>query len=190
VTKPVLRIVIGSTRPGRVGPAVADWIIERAREHGGFDVQVTDLAELNLPFLDEAAHPRLQKYANPHTLEWSAQVASSDAFVLVIPEYNHSFNAAIKNALDYLNAEWADKAVALASYGGVAAGTRAVQALKPVLVALKMLPVNEGVNIPFVREHIDQDGRFKPTEIEEVSATAMLDELARVTRILRPEKVA
>jgi NAD(P)H-dependent FMN reductase len=185
VTNPILRIIIGSTRPGRVGPAVADWIIERATEHGGFDVRVTDLAELNLPLLDEPEHPRLQKYVNQHTKEWSEQVASSDAFVLVIPEYNHSFNAATKNALDYLNAEWADKAAAFVSYGGVAAGTRAVQALKPVLVALKMLPVNEAVNIPFVREHIDGDGRFKPTEIEEASVRVMLDELARVTRILR-----
>ena len=139
----------------------------------------------NLPLLDEAEHPRLQKYTNQHTLDWSALVGSSDAFVFVIPEYNHSFNAATKNALDYLNAEWANKAVALVSYGGVAAGTRAVQALKPVLISLKMLPVNEGVNIPFVREHIDAEGRFKPTEIEEASARIMFDELARVTRILR-----
>jgi NAD(P)H-dependent FMN reductase len=185
VTNPVLRIVIGSTRPGRVGPAVGNWITQRAVEHGGFDVRVTDLAELNLPLLDEAEHPRLQKYTNQHTLDWSALVGSSEAFVFVIPEYNHSFNAATKNALDYLNAEWANKAVALVSYGGVAAGTRAVQALKPVLISLKMLPVNEGVNIPFVREHIDAEGRFKPTEIEEASARIMFDELARVTRILR-----
>lgn len=185
MTKPVLRIIIGSTRPGRVGPSVADWITQRAVEHGDFDVQVTDLAELNLPLLDEPEHPRLRKYINQHTHDWSALVASSDAFVLVIPEYNHSFNAATKNALDYLNAEWADKAAAFVSYGGVAAGTRAVQALKPVLISLKMLPINEGVNIPFVREHIDAEGRFKPTEIEEASARAMLDELARVTRVLR-----
>ena len=185
MTNPVLRIVIGSTRPGRVGPAVGEWITRRAVEHGGFDVQVTDLADLNLPFLDEPEHPRLQNYTNQHTKEWSELVGASDAFVFVIPEYNHSFNAATKNALDYLNAEWADKAIALVSYGGVAAGTRAVQALKPVLISLKMLPLNEGVNIPFVREHIDSEGRFKPTEIEEASARIMLDELARVTRILR-----
>jgi NAD(P)H-dependent FMN reductase len=185
VAKPVLQVIIGSTRPGRVGPAVADWIAKRAKQQGDFQVEVTDLAELNLPLFDEPHHPRLGRYVHQHTMDWSAIVEESDAFVFVIPEYNHSFNAATKNALDYLNAEWADKAAALVSYGGVAAGTRAVQALKPVLVALKMLPVNEGVNIPFVREHIDGDGRFKPTEIEDASARVMLDELARVTRILR-----
>jgi NAD(P)H-dependent FMN reductase len=185
VTEPVLRIVIGSTRPQRVGPAVADWVVRRAIEHGGFDVQVTDLAELNLPMLDEPNHPRLGKYTQQHTLDWAVEVASSDAFVFVVPEYNHSFNAATKNALDYLSAEWVDKPAAFVSYGAVAGGTRAVQALKQVLIALKMFPINEAVTIPFVREHIDAEGRFKPLEIQEASIQTMLDELARVTRVLR-----
>ena len=186
MTNPVLRIIIGSTRPGRVGAPVGDWITSRATEHGGFDVKVTDLAELNLPLFDEPEHPRLRKYTHQHTKDWSELVDSSDAFVFVIPEYNHGFNAATKNALDYLNTEWAGKAAGIVSYGGVAAGMRATQMLKPVLIALRMVPVNDGVNIPFVREHIDEEGRFKPTEIEEASATAMLDELLRVTDAARP----
>jgi NAD(P)H-dependent FMN reductase len=169
-----------------VGPAVAEWIINRANEHGGFDVQVTDLAELNLPMFDEPNHPRFQKYEHRHTKHWSEQVGSSDAFVFVIPEYNYGFNAATKNALDYLNVEWANKAAGVVSYGGVAAGTRATQMLKLVLTALRMMPVTDAVNIPFVREHIDEDGRFKPTEIEEASASAMLDELVRWTDALGP----
>ena len=178
MTKPVLRIIVGSTRPGRVGPSVASWIAERAREHGGFDVQVTDLAELGLPIYDEPHHPRLRKYVHQHTKDWSALVDASDAFVFVIPEYNFGFNAATKNAIDYLFAEWQHKPAGIVSYGGVSAGTRATQMLKQVLTALKIMPVPEAVNIPFVAQHLDEDKRFKPTELMDASATAMLDEIA------------
>jgi NAD(P)H-dependent FMN reductase len=184
VAKPVLRIIIGSTRPGRVGPAVAAWITGRAIEHGGFDVQVTDLAELNLPFLDEPNHPRLRQYTHQHTKDWSALVDASDAFIFVTPEYNHGFNAAVKNAIDYLHGEWQHKPAGIVSYGGVAAGTRATQMLKQVLTAVKIVPVVEAVNIPFVAQHLDEDRRFKSTELIDASATAMLDELLRWTESL------
>lgn len=186
MAKPVLRIVIGSTRPGRVGPAVAAWIAKRAEEHGGFGVQVTDLAELNLPLLDEPNHPRLRQYTHQHTKDWSALVEASDAFIFVTPEYNYGFNAALKNAIDYLSAEWQNKAAGIVSYGGVAAGTRATQMLKQVLTALKIMPVPESVNIPFVGQHLDEDKRFKPTELIDASATAMLDEVLKWTEALAP----
>jgi NAD(P)H-dependent FMN reductase len=186
VTKPVLRIIVGSTRPGRVGPAVADWIADRAREHGGFDVQVTDLAELNLPILDEPNHPRLRQYVHQHTKDWSELVEDSDAFIFVTPEYNHGMGAALKNAIDYVYNEWHGKAAGIVSYGGISAGTRATQMLKQVLASLKVVPVMEAVNIPFVRSIIDEDGRLKPTEAMEASATAMLDEVQRWTEAMRP----
>jgi NAD(P)H-dependent FMN reductase len=173
----VLRIVIGSTRPGRVGPSVATWIAERAREHGGFDVQVTDLAELNLPMYDEPNHPRLRQYVHQHTKDWSALVDASDAFVFVIPEYNYGFNAATKNAIDYLHGEWQHKPAGIVSYGGISAGTRATQMLKQVLTTLKIMPVPEAVNIPFVGQLLDEDKRFKSSELIDASATAMLDEV-------------
>ena len=187
--KPVLRIIIGSTRPGRVGPSVGTWITQRATEHstsehGGFDVQVTDLAELNLPLLDEPNHPRLRQYVHQHTKDWSALVDSSDAFIFVTPEYNHGFNAALKNAIDYLHNEWLHKPAGIVSYGGVSAGTRATQMLKQVLNSVKVVPVTEAVNIPFVAQHLDEDKRFKPTELIDASATAMLDELLKWTESL------
>jgi NAD(P)H-dependent FMN reductase len=184
VPKPVLRIIIGSTRPGRVGPSVGTWITQRAIEHGGFDVQVTDLAELNLPLLDEPNHPRLRQYVHQHTKDWSALVDSSDAFIFVTPEYNHGFNAALKNAIDYLHNEWLHKPAGIVSYGGVSAGTRATQMLKQVLNSVKVVPVTEAVNIPFVAQHLDEDKRFKPTELIDASATAMLDELLKWTESL------
>jgi NAD(P)H-dependent FMN reductase len=186
VAKPVLQVIIGSTRPGRVGSAVADWIIDRARARGDFEVEVADLAVLNLPIFDEPNHPRLRRYVNQHTKDWSEIVERSDAFIFVIPEYNYGFNAATKNAIDYLHQEWQNKAAGIVSYGGVAAGTRAAQMLKQVMSALKIVPVTDAVNIPFVGEKLDEDGRLKPNEIMEGAAAAMLDELARWTQALRP----
>jgi NAD(P)H-dependent FMN reductase len=186
VSKADLLVIIGSTRPGRVGPAVADWIIERARARDDFEVRVADLAEQNLPIFDEPKHPRFGEYTHQHTKDWSALVAASDAFVFVIPEYNYGINAATKNAIDYLNKEWANKAAGIVSYGGVAAGTRAAQMLKQVFSALRLVPVVDSVNIPFVREFLDDDGRLKPNEIMETAATAMLDELVRMTAAFQP----
>jgi len=186
---PVLRIIIASTRPGRAGLPVGNWFIGVARDHGGFDVEVTDLAELALPFMDEPKHPRFHEYTHDHTRAWSETVAASDAFVFVMPEYNFGINAPLKNAIDYLHREWHDKPVAFVSYGGVAAGTRAVQMTKQIVSALKMLPVYEAVYIPFVARQIE-DGRFTPSDATQTSAVALLDELVRVEAALRPLRAA
>lgn len=183
---PVLQVIVGSTRPGRAGLPVARWVLKRAEKHGGFAVELLDLAEIGLPILDEPHHPRLRRYLHQHTKSWSATVDRADAFVFVVPEYNHGVNAATKNAIDYLMHEWAHKPVGLVSYGGVAGGTRAVQALKPTLSVLRMVPLTESVIIPFVANFLVGEGEdrgFKPsTEIED-GATAMLDELARTAPV-------
>ena len=137
MAKPVLQVVIGSTRPGRVGPAVAGWIADRAQAQTGFDVEVADLAELNLPLFDEPEHPRLGRYTRQHTKNWSAVVDRSDALVFVVPEYNHTFNAATKNALDYLHREWQNKPAGIVSYGGASGGAHAARTLEPVLSTLQ-----------------------------------------------------
>ncbi|MEV0566960.1 MULTISPECIES: NADPH-dependent FMN reductase [Dactylosporangium] len=182
-----LQIIIASTRPGRVGLPVAEWIHAAAVKHGGFEqVELVDLAERNLPLMDEPNHPRLRRYEHQHTLDWSATVDRADAFVIVMPEYNHGYTAPLKNALDYLSQEWAHKPVGLVSYGGVAAGARAVQSLKPVLTVLKMMPIPEGVHIPFVAQFVDEDGTLRPNETMEAGAVTMLDELVRWTGALAP----
>jgi NAD(P)H-dependent FMN reductase len=183
---PRLTIIIGSTRPGRAGLPIATWFADRARSHGGFDVDVVDLAELNLPLLDEPSHPRLRQYVHQHTRDWSATVGAGEAFVLVTPEYNYGYPAALKNAIDYLHNEWRDKPVGFVSYGGVSAGTRAVQQLKQVVTTLRMVPVVEAVSIPFHPQFIGEDGRVQANEIMEQAANAMLDELVRVEGALRP----
>lgn len=184
MTKPLLQIIIASTRPGRVGAPVGAWFTERAREHAGFDIEVVDLKEVDLPLLDEPRHPRFRDYQHEHTLRWSRTIERADAYVFVVPEYNYGYNAAVKNAIDYLHQEWLDKPVGFVSYGGVAAGTRAVQQLKQVLTTLRMVPVVESVNIPFVGQFL-VDGEIKPNEIMQGAATALLDELGRVSPVLR-----
>jgi NAD(P)H-dependent FMN reductase len=180
-----LLVIVGSTRPGRAGLPISQWFVERAEAHAGVNVTVADLAELKLPLLDEPNYPRLRQYVNRHTKDWSAIVDAADAVVIVTPEYNHSYPAPVKNALDYLHQEWAYKPVGFVSYGGVSAGTRAVMALKPVVSALRMVPVVENVNIPFHPQFIN-DGVVEPNETMTQAADAMLDELVRVEGALRP----
>ncbi|MFG2168920.1 NADPH-dependent FMN reductase [Micromonospora chersina] len=181
-----LQIIIASTRPGRLGLPVAEWIHAAAVKHGGFDqVELVDLAEWNLPFMDEPNHPRLRRYEHQHTRDWSATIDRADAFLIVMPEYNYGYTAPLKNAIDYLAHEWAYKPVGLVSYGGVSAGTRAAQMIKQVLTTLKMTPIPEAVHIPFVAQFID-DGALRPNETMETSAEAMLDELVHWTAALVP----
>jgi NAD(P)H-dependent FMN reductase len=185
VAKPTLQIIIASTRPGRVGPSVAAWFHDRAIKAGDFEVELIDLAEVNLPMFDEPRHPRFGDYVHQHTKDWSATIERGDAYVFVIPEYNYGYNAAIKNAIDYLNREWQYKPLGFVSYGGVAAGTRAMQMLKQVVSALKMVPMTDAVNIPFVQQFLDDQRVLQPNDIMESAATAMLGELVRWTTAMR-----
>jgi NAD(P)H-dependent FMN reductase len=187
---PNLTIIIGSTRPGRAGAAIAQWFAARAKDHGGFDVTLVDLEEVGLPLLDEPNHPRQRQYTRQHTKDWSAIIDAADAFVFVTPEYNNGYPAALKNAIDYLHHEWRNKPVGFVSYGGVAAGTRAVQQLKQVVTALRMLPVYDSVNIPFHAQLIDSDRVLQPNEVMEKAADTMLDELVRTEAALRPLRPA
>jgi NAD(P)H-dependent FMN reductase len=159
--------------------------LEQARAHGRFQIELVDLAELALPALDEPAHPRFGKYEHEHTKRWSALVAASDAFVFITPEYNYGMPPALLNAIDYLFHEWAYKAAAFVSYGGVSGGTRSVQMSKSVLTTLKLMPIPEGVSLPFFMQMMD-DGVFKPGEPAHKSAVTMLDELERWAAALKP----
>lgn len=186
MSKPVLQIIIASTRPGRVGLPVAQWFEQVARQHGGFEIELIDLAEVNLPFLDEPNHPRLRRYEHQHTKDWSATIDRADAYIFVTPEYNYGFNAVLKNAIDFLHQEWQHKAVGFVSYGGIAAGTRAVQMLKLVVTALKMVPVTASVSIPFVAQFLDDEDQIQPNDIMLTAAATMLDELLSMALALQP----
>jgi len=181
---PRLLVIIGSTRPGRVGLPIGQWFAQTAQGHGGFDVHVADLATIALPLLDEPNHPRLGDYQHEHTRQWSATVTAADAIVFVIPEYNHGYNAATKNAIDFLHAEWQHKAVGFVSYGGGSSGMRAVEQLKPVVAALNMIPVAE-VNVSlFTHQVVDET--FAGDDALAFGVTVMLDRLLSWTTALHP----
>lgn len=172
-----LGIIVASIRPGRVGDKVAAWIAGAARQHGGFQTDLIDLAGLDLPAnTKEPKHPATGEYLHDYTKNWSARVAACQAFVIVTPEYNHGYPAALKNALDLVNKEWWYKPVGFASYGGVSGGLRAVEQLKPVVACLRMVPLTESFVAPFVAQHINDDA-FEPNDVQVAGTKAMLDEL-------------
>jgi NAD(P)H-dependent FMN reductase len=182
---PKLEVLITSTREKRAGVPVADWLVERARRHGKFEVSVTDLKELALPLLDEPGHPSKRQYQFEHTKRWSAIVAAADAFVFVVPEYNHGMPPALLNALDYLFHEWNYKPAAFCAYGGQSGGIRSVEFAKSMLTALKIMPIPEAVYFPFFSKQIT-DGKFDPGPNPDASVNRMLDELERWSTALRP----
>jgi NAD(P)H-dependent FMN reductase len=180
---PTLMIIIASIRDGRAGKPVGEWFEGVAREHGGFDVTVADLKEIDLPLMTEPNHPRFKNYTQPRTWAWSERVEATDAFVFVMPEYNYGASAPLINALDYLYQEWQHKPVGLVSYGGVSGGLRGAQHIKQIVTTLGMMPLPQGVAIQFVNDHID-DGVFHPTEGQVRSANDMLDALLEWERAL------
>ena len=188
--KPELHVVIASTRPGRVGPAVARWFSDFAAGHSAFDVKLVDLADFKLPIYDEPAHPAMQQYEHAHTKAWSTSVESADAFVFVTPEYNFGPPPSLVNAMNYLVLEWHNKVAGFVSYGGVSGGIRATQTEKLMMTSFKIMPLPEQVTIPMFSQFLDAEGRFTPSETHEASAKAMLDELARWAKALKAMREA
>src|SRR5258708_5303931 len=169
-----LSVIIGSTRPGRVGLPIGQWFFERAKSHGKFDVELVDLKDRNLPLLDEPKHPRFGEYEHENSKAWSSIVKGSDAFVFVTPEYNYSPAPALLNAIDYLFHEWTYKPAGFVSYGGISGGIRAAQMLKQTLSTLKVVPIPEAVTITFASQ-LMEDHVFNGSETLEQSSIAMLD---------------
>ncbi|MET0933355.1 MAG: NAD(P)H-dependent oxidoreductase [Mycetocola sp.] len=179
-----LMVVIGSVRPGRLGLSVALWVHEHITERGGFDIDFVDLAELNLPMVDEQRLPKAQLYSRRHTAAWSARVADADAFLFVSPEINSSFAPVLKNALDFLFHEWNRKPVGLVSYGGRGGGAFGAAALRPVLSELQLITASTHVDIARVSTQVE-DGFFLPDETQSARLDDLLDELRALAPALR-----
>jgi NAD(P)H-dependent FMN reductase len=188
MSKPVLQIIVGSTRPGRVGSAVAEWFGGLAVKHDAFAPRLIELADVGLPLYDEPNPPRLGKYVHEHTKSWSQSVLDADAFVFVVPEYNHGYNAATKNALDFLHNEWRGKPVGFVSYGAASAGVRAIQGLLPVVTALGMLPSGRHVTIPQIARGVRPGEPYTGNERADEGAGLLLDDLGRLTSLLHPAR--
>ena len=191
-----LKVIIGSTRPGRAADQVVSWIVPVAREHGGFDVEVADLREWDLPIFGETLATvgdfRDPIFSAPVVKRWNSMIAEGDAFLFVTPEYNHSVPAVLKNAIDTVFATFAfrTKPVACVAYsGGIAGGTRAVEHLAQIAIEAEMVPLRNNVIIPFVDAAFGPDGQ--PADHRTTAAaTIVLEDLAWWGTTLRQARSA
>jgi len=168
-------IIVGSTRPGRNGEAVARWVHEHASRRSDATYELVDLADFDLPLLDEPVPAAMGQYSKPHTQAWAAKVASLDGFVLVTPEYNHATSGALKNALDYVYAEWNDKAAGFVGYGS-AGGVRAVENLRLIMGELQIADVRAQVALSLATD-FENYSVFTPADSHLATLSTMLDQL-------------
>jgi NAD(P)H-dependent FMN reductase len=181
-------IIIGSTRPGRVGESVARWVYDNAVQRGDAEYELVDLLDYKLPHLDEAMPPSLGQYSQPHTQAWAAKIASFDGFVFVTPEYNHSTSGALKNAIDFLFAEWNNKACGFVSYGSVG-GARAAEHLRLIAGELRLADVRAQVTLSLVTE-FENYTVFKPGAYQLDALSATLEQVVEWSEALKPLRAA
>ncbi len=170
-----LAIIIGSTRPGRVGEAVARWVYELAQKRTDAEFELVDIKDFNLPLLDEPVPPSQGKYSKEHTKKWARKITSFDGYVFVTPEYNHGTSGALKNAIDFLYAEWNNKAAGFVGYGS-AGGARAVEHLRLVMAEVQVATVRNQVMLSLFTD-FENFTNFKPDSRHEKSLGGMLDQL-------------
>ncbi|MFC7277345.1 NADPH-dependent FMN reductase [Paractinoplanes rhizophilus] len=170
-----IAVVLGSTRPGRNGEAVARWVYDLAGKRSDAEFELLDIADFDLPMLDEPVPPSMGQYSHEHTRRWAAKVAEFDGYVFVTPEYNHSTSAALKNALDHVYAEWNNKAAGFVSYGS-AGGIRAVEQLRLMMAELQVATVRAQVALSLFTD-FENYSSFHPAADHEPAVTALLDQL-------------
>jgi len=168
-------IIVGSTRPGRKADSVARWVYEIAKKRSDASFEIVDIADFNLPLLDEAMPPMMAQYSHPHTKTWAEKIGGFDAFVFVTPEYNHSTSGALKNAIDFLFREWNDKAAGFVGYGATG-GTRAVEHLRLMMAEVKVAGVRAQVALSLITD-FEKFTTFKPAPHQEQAVSTMLNDL-------------
>jgi NAD(P)H-dependent FMN reductase len=179
-----IAIILGSTRPGRVGEAVAQWVYGIAKRRTDARFELLDIKDFNLPLLDEPIPPSLGQYTQPHTKAWAAKVAEFDGFVFVTAEYNHGIPGALKNAIDYVFREWNHKAAGFVSYGS-AGGARAVEQLRLVMAELHVADVRSQVLLSIFAD-FESFTTFRPAQSREADVNRVLDEVVRWGDALKP----
>lgn len=178
-----IAIIAGSTRPGRRSAEIADWVRDAAGRRGDARYHIVDLAEHPLPHLDEAMPPIVGAYAESHTRVWAEEIASYDGFVIVTPEYNHSIPGVLKNALDYLYAEWNDKAAGVVAYGADN-GARAAEHLRQIFGELQVPVVRQYVGLSLYQDFEDFE-RFTPRAQAHDHLGTLLDQVTTWSHALR-----
>ena len=178
-----IAIVTGSTRPGRLNESVARWVLDVASQRTDATFELVDIADYELPLLDEPIPPSLGRYTHSHTKKWAATVASFDAYIFVAPEYNHGISAALKNAIDFVYAEWNNKAAGFVSYGS-AGGVRAVEHLRAVMAELMIADVRAHVSLSLFTD-FENFSVFKPAARHESEVNTLVDQLIAWGGVLR-----
>ncbi|WP_037600028.1 NADPH-dependent FMN reductase [Streptacidiphilus rugosus] len=178
-----IAIILGSTRPGRNGKAVADWVLDRAGARTAAEYELVDLADYPLPHLDEATPPSMGQYEGEHTKAWATKIAEFDGYIFVTPEYNHSTSGVLKNAIDYLYAEWNNKAAAFVSYGSLG-GARAIEHLRTVASELQLAHVRQQLSFSLFSD-FENFSVFKPGPQHDDAAIALFDQLESWTSALK-----
>ena len=168
-----IAIIIGSTRPGRNGEAVAKWVYEIAQRRSDAEFELVDIKDFNLPLLDEPMPPSMGQYSKSHTKAWAAKIGSFDGYVFVTPEYNHGASGALKNAIDFLYHEWTDKAAGFIGYG-YTMGARAVEHLRLVMASVQVATVRPQVGLSLFAD-FENSTVFKPLPPQQNNLTALLD---------------
>ena len=177
-------IILGSTRPNRNGEQVARWVHEVASRRGDAQFELVDLRDYPLPHLDEPLPPSMGQYHNEHTRQWAEKIASFDGFVFVTPEYNHGTSGVLKNAIDYLYAEWNNKAAGFVSYGAVG-GARAAEHLRLVAGELQMADVRQQVALSLLTE-FENFTVFRPGDYNLAALDILLDQVIAWSTALAP----
>jgi NAD(P)H-dependent FMN reductase len=177
-------IILGSTRPNRNGEQVAKWVYDIASQRSDAEFELVDLRDYPLPHLDEPLPPSMGQYQNEHTRQWAEKIASFDGFVFVTPEYNHSTSGVLKNAIDFLYAEWNNKAVGMVSYGAVG-GARAAEHLRLVAAELQMADVRQQVALSLLTE-FENFSVFKPGDYNRSALDTLLDQVIAWSGALAP----
>lgn len=188
-----LALIVGSVREGRYGPRVADWLLGRVDERDDIKVDVVDLADTPLPLVQQAHPVPTGVYPSAEVRAFAQRIGTADAFVVVTPEYNHSFPGPLKLAIDSVHPEWAAKPVGFVSYGGVAGGLRAVEHLRPVFAELHAVTIRETVNFYLTDNPLDEHGRPRDPDLgdaAEAGARALLDQLTWWAQALREARAA
>jgi NAD(P)H-dependent FMN reductase len=170
-----IAIIIGSTRPGRNGEAVARWVHEIASRRSNAAFELVDLKDFNLPHLDELMPAATGQYSQSHTSAWSSKIDPFDAYIFVTPEYNHGPSGVLKNAIDYLYSEWNNKAAGFVGYGA-SGGTRAVEHLRLAMGGLQVADVSAQVSLSLSSD-FEHYSIFQPRSHQEASVNAMLDQV-------------
>lgn len=177
-------VILGSTRPGRRGEQVAKWVLEVAGKRGDADFELIDLVDYPLPHLDEPLPPSMGNYQNSHTQDWAAVIARFDGYIFVTPEYNHSTSGVLKNAIDYLYAEWNNKAMGVVSYG-VVGGARAAEHLRLIAGELQMADVRTNVALSLFTDFRNFTD-LAPAEHQAQALDTLLDQVLAWSRALAP----